>query len=164
MVPLTQIRGIGTEIEERLGEEGISDANSLAAAEPVRLVRNTSFDMRQILTWIDEAILMVTLPRSWQALEEDGITGAIDLAWYHQKIIDPSTGLVREQLPAEIGELASQAKISVANLVATIQRLSEDTQVQYIWALYFNFTEFSGGDVKDKPEQPVSDRTLVGAT
>ena len=59
-VPLSQIRGIGPQIEERLGEEGISDVNSLASAEPVRLVRNTSFDMRQILTWMDEAILIAT--------------------------------------------------------------------------------------------------------
>jgi len=59
-VPLSQIRGFGPQIEERLGKEGISDVNSLASAEPVRLVRNTSFDMRQTLMWIDEAILMVT--------------------------------------------------------------------------------------------------------
>src|SRR5262249_23259778 len=76
LVPLSQIRGISPLIEERLGEEGIVDVNSLAAAEPVRLVRNTSFDMRQILIWIDEAILIITLPRSWEALEEEGITGA----------------------------------------------------------------------------------------
>jgi len=145
LIPLSQIRGIGPQIEERLGEEGISDVNSLAAAEPVRLVRNTSFDMRQILSWIDEAILIVTLPRSWGALEEEGITGAIDLAWYYDKLIDPATGLVRADLPNEITKLASKAKLDTDSLVSTIQRLSQDTQVQYIWALYNNFTEFSGG-------------------
>ena len=144
-VPLSQIRGIGPQTEERLGEEGISDVNSLASAEPVRLVRNTSFDMRQILTWMDEAMLVVTLPRSWEALEDTGITGAIDLAWYLAKIIDPVTGNVVNPLPQEIVDLAAIGKLPPADLVSAIQRLSQDAQVQYIWTLYNNFTEFSGG-------------------
>ena len=159
MVPLSQIRGIGSQIEERLGEEGICDVNSLASAEPVRLVRNTSFDMRQILTWIDEAILIVTLPRSWEALEDAGITGAIDLAWYLTKVTDPVTGNVVNPLPEEITDLAAMAKLSAADLVSAIQRLSQDTQVQYIWTLYNNFTEFSGGEAEStEPKQQV----LVG--
>jgi hypothetical protein len=148
---LSQIRGIGPQTEERLGEEGISDVNSLASAEPVRLVRNTSFDMRQILTWIDEAILMVTLPRSWEALEDAGITGAIDLAWYRAKVIDPASGSVVNPLPQEIVDLAAMSKLAPADLVSAIQRLSQDTQVQYIWTLYNNFTEFSGGQA-ESPE------------
>ena len=54
LIPLTQVRGIGTEIEERLSEEGIIDVNLLATADPIRLMRNTPFDMRQIINWIDE--------------------------------------------------------------------------------------------------------------
>lgn len=154
LIPLSKIRGISPQIEERLGEEGIHDVNSLAAAEPVRLVRNTSFDMRQILTWIDEAILIVTLPRSWEGLEEEGITGAIDLAWYYDQVID-SQGNVRQPIPPQIEALAAKAKLdNPLNLVATIQRLSEDTQVQYVWALYNNFTEYAGGDPrKDDAER-----------
>lgn len=147
LIPLSKIRGISPQIEERLGEEGILDVNSLASAEPVRLVRNTSFDMRQILSWIDEAILIVTLPRSWASLEEEGITGAIDLAWYYNQVVDPETGLPLKEIPTQIVKLSEKAKLdNPLNLVATIQRLSEDSQVQYIWALYNNFTEFSGGE------------------
>jgi hypothetical protein len=153
MIPLSQIRGIGPQIEERLAEEGITDVHSLAAAEPVRLMRNTSFDMRQILSWVDEANLIVTLPRSWNALEEEGITGAIDLAWYYDKIIDPETGRVRLEPLPEIRNLAAKAKLETDSLVATIQRLSQDTQVQYIWALYNNFTEFSGGFTRSEPAE-----------
>jgi len=144
LIPLTQIRGIGTEIEERLSEEGIIDVNLLATADPVRLMRNTPFDMRQIINWIDEAILIVTLPRSWQALEEEGITGAIDLAWYYDKVIDLHTGL---PLPATPGmnALAEKAKLTYDSFVAAIERLNQDRQVQIIWTLYNYFTEFSGG-------------------
>jgi Ca2+/Na+ antiporter len=147
LIPLSQLRGISPQIEERLGEEGIFDVNALSATEPVRLVRNTSFDMRQILNWIDEAILIVTLPRGWEGLEEAGVTGAISLAWYYHKIIDPATGRVLDPIPDEISALATKAKLDAPmHLVSTIERLYENTQVQYILALYRYFTEYAVGD------------------
>ena len=159
LIPLSQVRGIGPQIEERLGEEGICDVNSLASAEPVRLVRNTSFDMRQILSWIDEAILIVTLPQSWQALEDAGITGAMDLAWYLPKVVDSATGNVVNPLPQEVIDLAAVAKLTPVGLVSAIERLSQDTQLQYVWTLYNNFTEFSGGETESSAaKRPV----LVG--
>ena len=45
-IPLTEIHGITTDIEDRLGEEGIEDAAALAMAEPMKLYRNTAFDKR----------------------------------------------------------------------------------------------------------------------
>jgi hypothetical protein len=79
-LPLTKIRGITSDIESRLDEEGIVDVYGLAMANPNRILRNTSFDARQIVSWIDEALLIANAP-FWEALEEDGVTGAIDLAW-----------------------------------------------------------------------------------
>jgi len=156
LIPLTQVRGIGAEIEERLSEEGIIDVNLLATADPIRLMRNTPFDMRQIINWIDEAILIVTLPRSWQALEEEGITGAIDLAWYYDKVIDAQTDQPLPATPA-LNDLAGKAKLTYDSFVAAIQRLNQDRQVQIIWTLYNYFTEFGGGleeySRKPKPDQ-----------
>jgi hypothetical protein len=149
-IPLSSLRGIGPQTEERLGEEGIDDVNALASAEPIRLLRSTSFDLRQILSWIDEAILVVTLPRSWQALEEEGITGAIDLAWYSYGYDTPAMPAAemearKQEQERGLQDLADKAKISLQNLRATIRRLREDRQVQDIWALYNSFTESSGG-------------------
>jgi hypothetical protein len=89
-VPLSQIRGITRQVEERLGEEGITDLVALAMADPLKLYRNTSYDLRLLLSWIDEALLIYFLPQHWDELENLGITGAIDLAWYYDK--DDSTG------------------------------------------------------------------------
>jgi hypothetical protein len=152
LIPLTKIRGIGSQIEDRLSEEGILDVNSLAAAEPVRLVRNTAFDMRLILSWIDEAILMVTLPKGWEALELEGVTGAVDLAWYYEQMFDEKKNL-KDLNQTPIPALAKKADIQPENLAATIQRLYEDTQVQYIWALYDRFTEYSGGQVAESDQR-----------
>jgi len=146
LIALNRIRGISPQIEERLSEEGIIDVNSLAQAEPIRLVRNTSFDMRQILAWIDEAILIETLPRSWEVLEDEGITGAIDLAWYSQQHVVSSTGTIDPvSISGAVTDLAQKANLEPISLASVIQRLSEDSQVKYIWALYNSFTEFGGG-------------------
>lgn len=79
VTPVTQVKGITPEIAKRLEEEGILDLHGLAMADPLRLIRNTNFDKRLIVSWIDEAILITTLPERWQSLEKDGVTGAVDL-------------------------------------------------------------------------------------
>ncbi|MBI5432491.1 MAG: hypothetical protein HZA52_06655 [Planctomycetes bacterium] len=136
-VPLTDVRGIVPEVAERLGEEGISDVAGLSLADPVRLLRNTAYDKRQVLGWIDEAILIVTMPEHWQAIEKQGITGAIDLAWCScvdakgaasdaarddqapaSNAIPPAThpagGLAAEALAAEAYAAAPQAAVPQA--------------------------------------------------
>jgi hypothetical protein len=123
VVPLQQIRGVTPEIEERLGEEGILDVINLAMADPLRLIRNTSFDKFQILTWIDEALLMYTFPQHWQALENEGITGVMDVAWYIVCLQD-------------VEALAKRVKLDPDSMKQIIQRLAEDAQVQLIWILY----------------------------
>ena len=159
LIPLGRVRGITAEIEERLSEEGVLDVNSLSTAEPVRLVRNTSFDMKQILNWIDEAILIVTLPKSWEAFEEEGISGAIDLCWYYSRTFDDSGNTLEgDKIPPEIKFLADKGKVSEPSLMSTIQRLYEDAQVQYSWALYYYFTEYSGkDDADDRRNKPKPD-------
>ena len=146
-IPLTQLRGISPQIEERLNEEGIEDVNAIAAADPLRLYRNTSFDLRQILTWIDEAILIVSLPRSWQALEEEGITGAMDLANHGAYLYVPGADPTKAEAERVtlLTELADRVKINPSSLLATIRRLSENHQLRYIWALYNRFTDSGTG-------------------
>jgi hypothetical protein len=97
-VSLTKIRGIAPDIETRLGEEGIVDVYGLAMANPNRILRNTSFDPRQIVAWIDEALLIYNVP-FWEALEADGITGAIDLAWYYNSDEDDDADQPPKQPP-----------------------------------------------------------------
>jgi hypothetical protein len=130
-IPLTKVRGITQGIEERLAEEGIYDIHTLANAEPIRLVRNTSFDLRQILWWMDEALLMANLPRGWQQLEEAGISGAIDLGTY----------AAAEVSDAELAKLAELASLPIEMMRSTIQRLYTDAQIRYVWILYNRFTD-----------------------
>jgi hypothetical protein len=91
-------------------------------------------------------MLIVTLPKSWETLEEEGITGAIDLAWYHEQLRYPDDEKEERKITDEIEKLATKGKLEKASLFSTIRRLNEDKQVQYIWTLYNHFTEYAGAD------------------
>lgn len=125
-LPLSQVSGITRDLEERLSEEGIDDASQLAMADPYRLLRNTSYDKRQILRWIDTALLAVSLPESFPALERRGVSGAMSLVWYAQ---DAS----RQQA---LKQLAKDAKIDESVLADLAARLATDAQVMLVRLLY----------------------------
>ena len=102
-------------------EEGIADVNALAMANPYRLIRNTPYHERLILAWMDEALLMYFVPQEWQALENVGVTGAIDLSMVFE---------------VNIPQYAEQAHISVPLFTALVNRLQYDSQVTLITLLY----------------------------
>lgn len=163
---LQRIRGITHEIEERLIEEGVTDVANLANANPYRLRRNTRFDKRQIMSWIDEALLMTYLPNAWLALEADGITGAMDLAWYVDDV--GGDAVVREVVrrapvaqgasptlspgAASLIKLAERNKLDATALAEVMLRMYNDAQVQLIWGLY----QLEDGDTGDG--DPLFDR------
>jgi hypothetical protein len=130
LIPLQSIRGINQRIEDRLFEEGITDGYMLAMAHPIRLYRNTPYDLRQILCWIDECLLYAQIPEYAEAIQKEGICGAIDLAYHWE--MGPN------QTPADavIAQLAERINFDAVMLKSAIRRLYEDAQVQLIWCLY----------------------------
>jgi hypothetical protein len=177
-IALNQVRGITPTVESRLNEEGIDDAATLAMANPVRLMRNTPFDFRQILSWMDEALLMTTLPRHWSALEERGVTGAMDLAWYmldssedseeqtipgekgHADVTTPNSPAVvaeiRQKQDPDIAALAKEVNLEYGILRNVCWRLLNDDQLATIWAMYE-----ADGEADDVQRAPLPPRTLV---
>jgi hypothetical protein len=156
LLPLLQIRGITPDIEVRLAEEGVVDGYGLAMADPFQLMRATNFDKRQILGWIDEAILALALPDGWQKLEAVGITGAIDLAAQYYSITGSPAAVVPAvnvaQAP-EVAELAQQVGVSPGLMASLMRRLSQDMQVQIVWTLYQTPSEGDETVIKDD-QQP----------
>jgi hypothetical protein len=149
--PLTRIRGITPAIEERLAEEGILNAETLATVEPIRLLRDTSFDLRSILWWVDEALLMMYVPNRWQLLEEQGITGATDLAALAWSAAPRSLSneTTNENLDP-LQELAEVVSMKPETFRSLIDRVSQDRQVAYIWWLY---DVYLNNGVSSEPEK-----------
>lgn len=146
-LPVTQVSGVTPEVAERLAEEGILDLHGLAMADPLRLIRNTNFDRREIVSWIDEAILITTLPERWQALEKEGITGAVDLV----SLVYPPPYReykVEDELQAEVDrgaylavlcrrlKLSDQPDDDRETLKSIARRLVNDAQLRLIWVLH----------------------------
>ena len=134
-ISLRLIGGITARVEERLFEEGIEDAHQLAMANPVRLNRDTPYELRQITNWIDQAILFSTVPESASLLQKEGITGAIDLATYaktQQAMITDEAGNQKPRLEL----LANSVHMSAPSLNDVVTRLSQDQQVILVRALY----------------------------
>lgn len=138
--PLTQIRGITPAIIERLAEESITDTTALAMANPLRMVRDLPYEYRQVLTWMDEALLLYFLGdrKKVETLHRLGISGAIDFATYH----DPDNPGEDDSIP-QLCKLfdpqitdADQVETQVQFLRDLIGRMYEDRQVQSLWVLY----------------------------
>jgi hypothetical protein len=177
-VPIRQLRGIDAAFEERLAEEDITDIVGMAMTDPLKLFRNTNLDKRLILSWMDEALLMLFLPQNWQALENEGVSGAIDLAWYGQSLaalgaapaasVPPAAGPASGGAGAAPGSsgmpaldrLADAAKIDRRALADVALRLFEDRQVLLVWALY----QFVNSDLLDgAPQAPPGGAPAVSA-
>lgn len=139
-IPINQVRGITKDIEERLSEEGIEDTTQLAMCDPYRLLRNTAFDKRQIVRWIDSALFMTYLPDAYVSLERQGVIGAMSLAWY----ADPDRQDALEGLAAE-------AMLATTMLRDIVKRLSEDRQLQQVQVLY-HLLDLDDGDERGATE------------
>lgn len=135
-IPLQTIRGIDQRIEDRLFEEGITDGYLLAMANPIRLHRTTPFDLRQIVSWIDECILYAVLPaRTAETIQESGICGAMDLAYYWEMREPANPPANPETVPLLI--LAERLHLEDTQMLRdVVRRLYEDSQVRLIWSLY----------------------------
>ncbi len=130
-IPLGAVRGIDSNVQTRMEEEGIYDCHTLATADPIRLLRNTAFDKRQIAGWIDNALLLSTLYEHRDLLEKQGITGATDLALYGANL--RKAGAIA---PPGLQKLAELTRMDLALLSDVALRLWEDAQVRLILLLY----------------------------
>jgi len=130
IIPLQTIRGITQRVEDRLYEEGITDGYMLAMANPIRLNKDTPFDLRQIVAWIDECLLYALVPDIAAALQKDGISGAIDLAYYWEM---GNNGTPDKN---KIKALAKRINVNEEMLEDIVRRFNEDAQVQLIWSMY----------------------------
>jgi hypothetical protein len=141
-LPLIMLRGVSPDVEARLEEEGIRGVSALAYASPHQLMRATTYSARQIVDWIDEALLIATVPSHWELLEKAGVTGAMDLAWYETR---------RESIKT----LADEIKMSPTLLEDVVTRLWQDAQVADLYELYWDHAA---------PTPSLAQRTLPEAT
>lgn len=139
LLPLRHVRGITPEIEDRLEEEGITDAYMLSMANPLHLNRNLPYDERQIYCWIDEALLMMFFPEHYRQMQNRGLTGAMDVAylwWLATPYEGDDDDEVDENAVAALKNLGKEINIDEVVLRSIGRRMCEDAQVSLVWMLY----------------------------
>jgi hypothetical protein len=136
---LTTIRGIDADTAERLHEEGITDVSSLAFANPFLLMRSTNFERRQLVDWIDEALLIRTLPQAWEELEKHAITGARRLADHKDDA-------------AMLTLLAGLTKLDELELASVARAFASDPHVNELRHLYNKPTGHVGPPEGETPQ------------
>lgn len=78
--PLSEIEGLSIWHQGRLKQEGIENAQNLAMADIVSLVTSTPFTVRQIIDWIDQAILLSYANiNQYSLLNQGGVFRATDI-------------------------------------------------------------------------------------
>ncbi len=125
IIPLQTIRGIDQFVADRLMEEGITDGYQLAMVNPIRLCRNTPYDLRQILAWMDECLLIATLPDYAEELRKAGVTGAVALAHFFRS----------NDALADVKPLADKIGLDATLLREVVWELAENGQQQRVFAL-----------------------------
>jgi len=128
-LPLSLIQGISFWHEYRLEEEGIENVQNLATCDVVELALNTRYNLRTLLDWVDQAILVHRLGQQALKLRTQGlISGAIDMAW-----AAPGNSRGNQEIPNQVAKTLGVAPVYVA---AFMDSLLEDTHVLLIWDLW----------------------------
>jgi hypothetical protein len=149
LMPIASLRGITPEITTRLREENIGDVSALAYADAIRLVQNLPYDLRQIVDWVDQAQLALTLPKHYEALCNRGISGAIDLAWRwlwaSVKTTDGRSSLEPPEQPPPAFRALVDTDADAITVYAVAAQLFYEEQVCLLWVMYNSFSTTAGG-------------------
>jgi hypothetical protein len=134
-LPLQTVRGIDLWKEYRFEEEGIETVQNLATADVLQLAIRTHYNLRTLIDWIDQSVLLSHLGDKVDTLVDSGLScSAIDLAWQSPE----NTG------NAEMAKLvADKIQMEPLFISATMNSLFEDAYVHHLWTLWQTRDEVS---------------------
>lgn len=146
---LHKLQGMtGNEIE-RVAEEGIDSAATLAYSDPMKLFLKTDIEWVVVIDIIDQALLFNYIGDKLAVLRPAGIRGSIETAVIYERLKsgDPEEVAVAQAL---LTILAGKLELSPPETLNLIRTVWEDDQVDLLWQLfgesYQNSNEEGGDD------------------
>lgn len=128
MPELQQICGVNVWKEYRLEEEGIEEVQNLATADVIELAVKTHYNVRTLLDWIDQAIVLTRFGGKTQKLKDAGVNvSAVELAWQASE---------NRGDPAYAARLAEVLDMKPEILNAQLNAMFEDEYIQTLWTLW----------------------------
>jgi hypothetical protein len=134
---LTLIQGINLWNAYRLEEEGIENVQQLATCDVITLTLKTHYELKTILDWVDQAILLLRLgtPEQARKLRVEGlINSAIDMAWLSQGNNDDN-GKASQRIATILG-------VEESDVQRLMTSLYEDENLRFLWYLWQSRREF----------------------
>jgi len=127
-LPLSLVQGISFWHQYRLEEEGIDNVQNLATCNVIDLAVTTRYNLRTLLDWVDQAVLIHRMGEKAVTLRDKGfVSGAIDMAWASPENTQD------DEAAKHIAKTVGSEPLYVANLMDS---LFEDAQVRMLWDLW----------------------------
>jgi len=140
MPELQQINGINIWKEYRLEEEGIEEVQNLATADVIELAVKTHYNLRTLIDWIDQAIVLTRFGGKTQKLKDAGVNiSAVELA---------SQAPENHANPAVAARLAEVLEMKPEILGYQLDAMFEDEYIQTLWTLWQTRDETGQGNVE----------------
>jgi len=152
---LYKLQGFTEEVIDRLAEEGITSAEHLAYADPIRLLLRTNIQWAAILDFIDQALLFIYVDSGIEKLRSIGIRGSIELAAVYDRVKPDERAEDEQARGKEITMIAGRLGLTEDEASTLVLTFFEDIQVNLIWAL----TETLGSD-EDSTDEDSADEEL----
>lgn len=126
-LPLQMVRGINLWKEYRLEEEGIESVQNLATANLIELTVHTHYNLRTLIDWIDQAIVLsrFTIEHVTTMSNQSVAISAMELAAASPEYRGGDTTLS--------DALAVALNIEKSMMANTLNMLFEDTYVRQLW-------------------------------
>ena len=125
---LQQVGGINIWKEYRLEEEGVEDVQNLSTADVIELAVKTHYNLRTLIDWIDQGIVLTRLPGKVTKMRDAGVNiSAIELAQQ-----SPENGGSEEYVTT----LANILDIKEEVMKAQMNAMFEDEYIQTLWTLW----------------------------
>ncbi len=128
-LPLSLVQGINFMHEIRLEEEGVENVQNLATCDLIELAMATRYNLRTLLDWVDQAILIHRMGVKATKLREAGfVTGAIDMAW-----ASPENANGDLRIADQVAKTVEAEPIYVSTLMNS---LYQDAQIHLLWDMW----------------------------
>jgi tetratricopeptide (TPR) repeat protein len=160
---LGEVNGISIWHEARLREAGVDNVQNLAAMDIRQLLLTSRYSMPQVINWVDQAILLTTLPENTvQNLRKVGINTMTALI----RLLAPVPHANPEQLklaPTDANdELSHDEIMMLATLVSS--NVESSPNLAYVIAYWQAIRQVETEQIRAQTENVLSDITRLVAT
>jgi hypothetical protein len=133
------IPGLSYSARTRLGELGINTYLDLAYSDPIELMAQSGFSLRQLLSWTDKALLAVYAGDRAPKFAAAGLPCALDVKeFYQDHCFDGDSGELKDWSRCPVmAELASAVGIALPLLPETLCRVYWNPHVRLLDALWY---------------------------